>query len=229
MRAILLSLVSLTLFAEQEPEGRAAFISASLAYHRGAYDDAITGYQQTIALHLEVPFSKMMISRLWNLKGEVDKAVLALDEAAEFEFPGVNIIQTDPEFGEVRLDPRYPAILAKVRLNNQFQACRQRATRRQFDFWLGAWDVAGPDGKPIGVDRIELNDGNCLLRETWTGVTDGDTGQSNTFYTIVNASYVDEIRSIGNGDHQIRLRTGVTVTLSRTYEEKLPLLLKTTF
>lgn len=41
---------------------------------------------------------------------------------------------------------------------------------RQFDFWIGDWDVA-EGGKPAGHNRIESILGGCALRETWTGVS----------------------------------------------------------
>ena len=40
---------------------------------------------------------------------------------------------------------------------------------RQFDFWIGDWDVFNPAGKPAGHNRIEAILGGCALRETWTG------------------------------------------------------------
>jgi hypothetical protein len=40
---------------------------------------------------------------------------------------------------------------------------------RQFDFWIGDWDVTNPAGKPAGHNRIEPILGGCALRETWTG------------------------------------------------------------
>jgi hypothetical protein len=40
---------------------------------------------------------------------------------------------------------------------------------RQFDFWVGDWDVTTPAGKPAGHNHIESILGGCALRETWTG------------------------------------------------------------
>ena len=40
---------------------------------------------------------------------------------------------------------------------------------RQFDFWVGEWEVAHPAGKPAGRNRIEAILGGCALRETWAG------------------------------------------------------------
>ena len=48
---------------------------------------------------------------------------------------------------------------------------------RQFDFWLGDWDVTTPDGKAAGHNRITLILGGCALREEWTGMS-GNNGTS---------------------------------------------------
>ena len=48
---------------------------------------------------------------------------------------------------------------------------------RQFDFWIGDWEVTNPVGKPAGRNRIEPILGGCALRETWTGAG-GSSGTS---------------------------------------------------
>jgi hypothetical protein len=48
---------------------------------------------------------------------------------------------------------------------------------RQFDFWIGDWDVSNPAGKPAGRNRIESILGGCALRETWSGAG-GSSGTS---------------------------------------------------
>lgn len=52
------------------------------------------------------------------------------------------------------------------------------ALHRQFDFWIGAWDVVGPAGKFAGTNRIELADGGCVLTESWSAAGGGYTGRS---------------------------------------------------
>ena len=49
--------------------------------------------------------------------------------------------------------------------------------RRQFDFWIGEWDVTRPDGKVAGQNRIAPILGGCALREEWTGAG-GNRGTS---------------------------------------------------
>ena len=52
---------------------------------------------------------------------------------------------------------------------------------RQFDFWLGDWDVFGPGGKRLGENHIVAVEKGCGLRETWVSAS-GITGTSLNFY-----------------------------------------------
>ena len=54
---------------------------------------------------------------------------------------------------------------------------------RQFDFWLGTWDVHTPDGKRAGANTIRLTLGGCVLQENWQGAG----GHSGTSYNIYDA------------------------------------------
>ena len=51
---------------------------------------------------------------------------------------------------------------------------------RQFDFWLGNWDVT-VQGKPAGANRIEAALKGCALIEHWTAAS-GGRGTSLNFY-----------------------------------------------
>ena len=51
------------------------------------------------------------------------------------------------------------------------------AEHRQFDFWLGEWDVHGEDGQLLGTNRIERSGNGCWLVEHWRGVS-GNHGTS---------------------------------------------------
>lgn len=53
------------------------------------------------------------------------------------------------------------------------------AEHRQFDFWLGEWDVhGGPAGdRPVGSSRIERSENGCWLTEHWHGAS-GNNGTS---------------------------------------------------
>lgn len=52
---------------------------------------------------------------------------------------------------------------------------------RQFDFWLGEWDLVGGDGKKTADDRVVMVLGGCGVQENWTG-TKGGQGLSFSAY-----------------------------------------------
>jgi hypothetical protein len=58
------------------------------------------------------------------------------------------------------------------------------AEHRQFDFWLGEWDVHTPDGKRAGANTIRRMLGGCVLQENWRGAG----GHSGTSYNIYDSS-----------------------------------------
>lgn len=65
---------------------------------------------------------------------------------------------------------------------------------RQFDFWVGEWNVTTPDGQLAGTSRIEAVLGGCALLEHWTG-SRGLAGKSLTLYVAAdkqwNQTWVD--------------------------------------
>jgi hypothetical protein len=47
------------------------------------------------------------------------------------------------------------------------QAPCTAAEYRQFDFWIGDWNVIGPDGQLAGTNTITAEYGGCVLQEHW--------------------------------------------------------------
>jgi hypothetical protein len=52
---------------------------------------------------------------------------------------------------------------------------------RQFDFWVGAWEVRNPAGDVVGENRIRPILGGCALLEEWSG-SSGSAGKSVNMY-----------------------------------------------
>ena len=52
---------------------------------------------------------------------------------------------------------------------------------RQFDFWLGEWNVSS-NGQPAGTNSIRATMGGCVLQENWQGA--GSGGISGTSFNI---------------------------------------------
>jgi len=61
----------------------------------------------------------------------------------------------------------------------------ESSEHRQFDFWVGHWDVFGPAGKKVGENHIEVIADGCALLEHWTG-NGGVTGKSLNSYDAID-------------------------------------------
>jgi hypothetical protein len=52
---------------------------------------------------------------------------------------------------------------------------------REFDFWVGEWDVRDAEGKTAGVNTISSEENGCVIVERWRSAG-GGTGQSYNYY-----------------------------------------------
>ncbi len=59
--------------------------------------------------------------------------------------------------------------------------CHQSPEHRQFDFWLGEWEVKDPNGVLQGQNRIEQVQAGCAVAEYWQGAK-GGAGQSINYF-----------------------------------------------
>jgi hypothetical protein len=61
----------------------------------------------------------------------------------------------------------------------------QSSEHREFDFWVGHWEVFATSGKKVGENRIEVIADGCALLEQWTG-NGGVTGKSLNIYDVAD-------------------------------------------
>lgn len=57
----------------------------------------------------------------------------------------------------------------------------QTEQHRQFDFWIGQWNVTS-NGQPAGTNHIRAIHGGCVLHESWTSSAGNFTGDSLNTY-----------------------------------------------
>lgn len=62
--------------------------------------------------------------------------------------------------------------------------CSTDSIYRQFDFWIGDWEVFGPKGK-AGDSKIERILDSCVILENWNSARQGYSGKS---FNTYNAS-----------------------------------------
>lgn len=68
----------------------------------------------------------------------------------------------------------------QARASSATPACAQENSR-QFDFWVGEWEVRDAEGRVAGVNRISSEEGGCVIVERWSAA-DGRTGQSLNYF-----------------------------------------------
>src|ERR1043165_5176176 len=60
--------------------------------------------------------------------------------------------------------------------------CSTNPIYREFDFWLGEWEVYGIKGKKAGDSKIEMILDSCIILENWTSANGGYAGKSFNTY-----------------------------------------------
>src|SRR5688500_1921848 len=89
-----------------------------------------------------------------------------------------------PGFAEMRRSVRPLTALLLVATAQMTGAQPSRcesAAHRQFDFWIGEWEVNDARGRRLGTNRIEAILGGCVLAESWEG-SSGSRGRSLNVY-----------------------------------------------
>ncbi len=65
------------------------------------------------------------------------------------------------EFARYRDDAEFKAMLSAI------VPCRAEPYR-QFDFWVGEWEVQDPAKNVVGRNKVTLEQEGCLILENWT-------------------------------------------------------------
>lgn len=124
------------------------------------------------------PANALALIRLARARAESGDATRAIDALKAWFATGngsYQVAMSLPEFQSLHADPRFTAMMEPLR------PC-QAPEYRQFDFWLGDWDVTSP-ANPGGSSRNRITriNGGCTLREEYT-TPFGYEGTSLNFY-----------------------------------------------
>ena len=146
--------------------GQANYGKAAEALHKAE----TIGHNPTVMYNLACTYARLE---------EKDRAFEWLEKTAQRGFRQAQLLENDPDLAKLRADSRYPALLEKVRANAQ--PCAQIPEARQFDFWLGEWEVKNTLDQPAGQSSIQLILGKCVLLENWTNAAGGSGKSFNVF------------------------------------------------
>ena len=60
------------------------------------------------------------------------------------------------------------------------------AEHRQFDFWLGRWEVKSADGRLLGRNHVHRTLGACVLQENWAAAAGLSAGKRFNHYDVAS-------------------------------------------
>src|SRR5262245_43236045 len=62
---------------------------------------------------------------------------------------------------------------------------------RQFDFWVGEWEVKDPDGKVVGQNSVTSRELGCVVVEQWKS-SQGATGMSMNYFDPLSGQWTQK-------------------------------------
>jgi tetratricopeptide (TPR) repeat protein len=131
------------------------------------YPKALEAYRKAEKINARLPFLRLSMAKVLSATGDVKASAVVLDSAARQGFGNYKLLDTDPEFANLRKDPAFAAI--RSRIYGASHPCENNELAHQFDFWIGEWDVfvtASPATK-AGTSNITRQSGGCVILESW--------------------------------------------------------------
>ena len=127
------------------------------------------------------PEAMVELERARNLValGQADTALRALESADHLGLRAFDVFDSAREFDALRSRETFQRVYRSVR--QRVYPCESLAEAREFDFWVGRWDVRLEDGTLVGHNTISKDDGGCMVLERWDGAG-GSTGTSINYY-----------------------------------------------
>ncbi|HZY81910.1 MAG TPA: hypothetical protein VFE50_20440 [Cyclobacteriaceae bacterium] len=107
-------------------------------------------------------------ARAYSSANDLNKSVISLDSAITKGFVNYKLMDSDAALANLRKDSRYEAL--RERALNFAYPCRTLPEAKQFDFWLGEWDVHPTANMSAlaGYNKITRAAEGCLIVESWT-------------------------------------------------------------
>lgn len=139
------------------------------------------------------------------VEGDQGGAVEILAGLHEGGFNAVQVITGDDVLATLKGNSAYDALVASM--SKQAYPCEHDDRFREFDFWVGEWDVHIADGTFAGRNVIESEQRGCVLVEEWSSAT-GGTGSSINYLDKTSGEWV-QVWNDASGS-QIRIRGGLT-------------------
>ncbi len=171
------------LTAKDPKDGRAWYRLGVALHKSGENDKAIAALQKAAQTGAPNFLAEYQTALAWAAQKKTDQAFQYLKKAVRNGFAQPELMQSDMELEPCRSDSRFQKLIDLVMRNER--PCSYAAENRQFDFWLGEWNVVTTAGEmPAGNSRIEKILNDCVIQGNWTSTNSPYQGESyNTYNT----------------------------------------------
>ena len=143
------------------------------------YDAALQAFDHASTIKYRPLVNQVNRARTFAAKGDRAQAINVMREVVASGNGGRvrPVILSSTEFESLMNGAEFAGLLS------QMKPCTA-PEYRQFDFWVGDWDVQNPAGASVGHNLVTLEQEGCLIIEHWTSATGGQTGTSFNYYDV---------------------------------------------
>ncbi|MBK5271299.1 MAG: tetratricopeptide repeat protein [Bacteroidia bacterium] len=179
-------------------------------YNLGNYDKAMRCYKNALTYDPIPPVKSSAYSRMARiqaLKNEKRAALVSLDSAFHAGYINLSELDSLKDFTSIRTDPGFIELRKKI-FAIAFP-CMVDAHAREFDFWIGEWDVFVTGTQQLaGHSLVQMISGGCALLENWD--SPASTGKSINFIDPNThkwkqswaGSYANGVQEFVNGEYK---------------------------
>lgn len=161
-----------------EPKNGRAWFNLGIARHsQEKWEAAIEAFKNNVEI-AQSPFGMYNVAAGYSRLNKKDEAFEWLEKALNAGAAFGSNIGADPDFENIRGDARFKKMTEIV--EQKTKPCMFSPEARQFDFWIGDWEVF-VGGNKVGENLVELEMKGCTLVENWKN-TGGGLGKSLNVY-----------------------------------------------
>jgi hypothetical protein len=168
----------------------------------GKYKEAIALYDSVLSKNPGPGLRAQLYSRMamtYSMKKDKQKALMYLDSARANGYFNTYEMDHFDDYSFIRNEKKFKEIY-DVLYTTAFP-CRSLAGARQFDFWIGDWDVFNnlfPNNR-VGTSHIQNVSGECTILENWESYNNPFTGKSQNWYDTTTKKWTQLWIGSGGG------------------------------
>lgn len=162
------------LTVRNDSDVRARFMLGYCLHVSGKIDEAIVAHKRAATFDQSRAIALYNLACAHALKKDYEAAIKTLEQSINAGFSSYSI-EEDPDFREIKDDLRFKDLVEAAKPNPD------RKVYREFDFWIGNWDVFDQDGEKVGENCVTKDQQGFLLTEKWSNV-DGESGTGINYF-----------------------------------------------